>query len=455
MSEFETKSLLDVEVSRRSLRSAQKTIEDDLGDVTVDIQASTSDPTSASSQLQRSVADRHSRENAMSRQLLSGQSETLSMISGQVDDLLDLAEERNDLLRAMLRENEKGDFTRAKGGGGGGILGGLLGGALTITGISAVAASDLITGALDIGDYILDEGVDIASYIVGEVSARSIITDTVTAASLVSGSVVASELISGTVSATDLIGGEIAIASYVTGAIKAAALVSGTVAIGSLITGMIDISDYIKPPGGGGSSTPDSPSSRPTPTNHPNGAPYITNPHESPAPTGGGGTGDGGWHVPDVGPAEVAIGGAAAYGISRGTQIVSQAGSTAEGAATAAAGIPSSIVAQAAHSGQGPIGKWWHDITGGGGQARMEAMSATPVTQSRTGFVGTATTQGPKENRAKASKRQEDTTVEVTQNIEIRDLRELRRKMERKNRELERRLEKIENMGGGGSARIR
>lgn len=129
MADFSTESLLKVSVDQSSLTAARDEIESELGDITVDVDAS------PSSQLANSGgggADRRSKENAMSRQLLDSQTEHLRDVTEYGDANLELNETRNDLLRELENTIEKGNFSDSRGlrprsnddGGGGGLGGG-------------------------------------------------------------------------------------------------------------------------------------------------------------------------------------------------------------------------------------------------------------------------------------------------------------------------------------------
>jgi hypothetical protein len=81
MSEFSTKAMLDVQVNEPSLKSARSTIEDRVGSVRTQV---------ATDGGQRSTSvggNRLSRENAMSRQLLTEQIEQLSDIHDEIEKL--------------------------------------------------------------------------------------------------------------------------------------------------------------------------------------------------------------------------------------------------------------------------------------------------------------------------------------------------------------------------------
>jgi len=143
MADFRTQSTLDIVVDDASLRSARQRVEEEIGDVTVEVEASTS----GSNQIQQ-VTDRRSRENAMSRQLLSGQNDRLTSIDDGVVANLDLNETRNDLLREILEATDKITSSDSSGGDGnllrtmGGLGGGIAGGGL----LAAGALSAILSG---------------------------------------------------------------------------------------------------------------------------------------------------------------------------------------------------------------------------------------------------------------------------------------------------------------------
>ncbi|MFC7175317.1 hypothetical protein ACFQL0_21655 [Haloplanus litoreus] len=129
MSEFSTEVSLLATPDQASLREARAEIEDALGDVSVGVETAGA---SASAAGDSRIAGR---ERAMSRQLLTDQTNRLGTITDHLDRGLDLDETRNDLLRDLLEETESGNFSQAKGGGGlgglgaiGGIFAGILGG---------------------------------------------------------------------------------------------------------------------------------------------------------------------------------------------------------------------------------------------------------------------------------------------------------------------------------------
>lgn len=137
--EFTTSGALEVSVDERSLRDARQTIQDELGDVTVQVESSSSTSSSLSNRTSGA-----SKERAMSRQLLNDQQDTLVEAREGIDDLVPMAEERNDLLRMLLEQQQEGDFVKAKKRGGG-SSGGLMGGALVAGALAAGLGSSLVS----------------------------------------------------------------------------------------------------------------------------------------------------------------------------------------------------------------------------------------------------------------------------------------------------------------------
>ena len=124
MTEFGAAGTLDVHVSQSSLRDARAEIEDELGDVTVDVAAESGPTTSAVTDGGSALAD-----------------------SGMLDEL----DEQTDLLEDILDELEQGGV----GGGGGGLGGGggmglglVGGGAAGATMSGATLAGGALTGTL-------------------------------------------------------------------------------------------------------------------------------------------------------------------------------------------------------------------------------------------------------------------------------------------------------------------
>lgn len=161
MSDFSTSFELEAQVSQRSLRSARSTIEDELNDVTVDVDAS------ASNQMSSGGTRMAGKERAMSRSLLSDQAQQLSTLADHIQENLGLNEERNDILRDILDAQELtaredgGDRFRLPGLGGaiGMAGGGLLIAALVGQGLASVNWGSVVSDAIpDIGPGDVIEG---------------------------------------------------------------------------------------------------------------------------------------------------------------------------------------------------------------------------------------------------------------------------------------------------------
>jgi len=448
MSDFTTSSLLEVTVSQSSLRDARAEIEDEVGDVTVDVDASTSGG-SASSQL----SNRRSREAAMSRQLLSGQSETLTSISDQLDGGLDLDETRNDLLREILDETES---IRSSSNSGGNMLrsvgslgAGLAAAGVGITGVlvsqlSEINLAELISEAIPT-ENLVSGTVEAASLISGSVSASTLITGALGPAALIAGTVqigdfvageiVAGDLVTGDVAAATLVTGTVGASTLITGAVGASAIVTGAIAIGEFVSGSIDISDYIE----GDSSGEDG----------------------GPSDDSGSGSADG------VGTLLAAGGGALTAG-----SLMKYLGSTGGGgggaAASRAAGASMPLMTpemfpdqayqlSSADSGSDnpTIFDKEHIVRQkasellGGGEGKTETREIDPSTleSNRERRTRTAQSRRPgfaqngSENQAAERRRSRGrTNITVEQNIEIRDLRSLRRELNRRIDTLERDL---------------
>ncbi|WP_435346030.1 hypothetical protein [Haloarchaeobius sp. HRN-SO-5] len=118
MAEFSTSTLLEVSVSQRSLADARQEIEDSIGSVDVDVSTSGQAARGA-----RRSANVRGREQAMSRQLLSGQQQELTSIDSRLDENVELNERRNDLLEMLVDATEEGTRARARFGGAGGAVG--------------------------------------------------------------------------------------------------------------------------------------------------------------------------------------------------------------------------------------------------------------------------------------------------------------------------------------------
>lgn len=152
MADFDTTAELQVTVNRQSLRAARDTIESDLGDVTVDVNAGGGG--GASAQLQQSARQR-SKEAALSRRLLDEQLSALNDQGDAVGEGLRLDEIRNDLLRELLEATEVGGSTADSGGGSlrfrsndGGGGGGGLGGVGALLGLLGLGAAGAVGGAV-------------------------------------------------------------------------------------------------------------------------------------------------------------------------------------------------------------------------------------------------------------------------------------------------------------------
>lgn len=147
MTEFETGFGLDVTVNPSSLRSARQTIEDEIGEVQVDVSTSGGASGGGSSRIA-------GRERAMSRQLLSSQDESLTSIDDAWTDNIDLNEERNDLLRQLLNQSEK-DAQTSRGGGMSGMAMGGVGLALGVGAIASSIGANIVSW---LGDAMPDLG---------------------------------------------------------------------------------------------------------------------------------------------------------------------------------------------------------------------------------------------------------------------------------------------------------
>lgn len=110
MTDFSTKSQLEVEVSQSSLRQARSTIEAELGAAEVDVNAT------ASNQLAQSPS---AATGAGASSMLDDQTSHLQTATDHLDENIALNETRNDLLREILDAQEM--TARASQGGGGGL----------------------------------------------------------------------------------------------------------------------------------------------------------------------------------------------------------------------------------------------------------------------------------------------------------------------------------------------
>jgi len=107
MSEFSTTARVDAIISESSMREARKTLEDGFSDAELQVTAQTD--TGGGSPTGRGLA--------RNRQHLAEQTD-------QLDENLQLNEERNLLLEAITESLDQQTFDRASGGGGGGLAGG-------------------------------------------------------------------------------------------------------------------------------------------------------------------------------------------------------------------------------------------------------------------------------------------------------------------------------------------
>ena len=253
MTEFSTESLLDVSVSDRSLNQARSTIQQELGGVTVSVDASSSATAGA-------VGRIAGKERAMSRQLLTEANE--------------FARDSLDVQQEILQEIKKNALSNTGGGGGGGITGflagarlagggGLLGSATSaITG--TISATSLVTGTVAAAGLV-SGGVVINELVTGKMEPQDFLTGSIKAGELLTGGLSPNDFVSGTIGIASLVGGSLTLASYVsgsitlggyvtgtlgastliTGAVTAGALITGTLAVGALIVGTVVISDYI------------------------------------------------------------------------------------------------------------------------------------------------------------------------------------------------------------------
>jgi hypothetical protein len=111
--EFETEAVFEATIDPRSLREARRTVEDEVGDLPVDVQMQASAGGAGGSR--------------------------------DWDIEHDLSRERNQLLRRLVDANEQGNFDRALRGGGG-ALGGLVGGGALALGLGAAGLAGALGG---------------------------------------------------------------------------------------------------------------------------------------------------------------------------------------------------------------------------------------------------------------------------------------------------------------------
>ena len=163
--------------------------------------------------------------------LLDDGNESTIALLDHTQDNLDLNETRNDLLRQLLDATNKGNLTRARGGGGGlggfGMIGGLAiaGAGVGLANlITNIKPSEVISGTLDVADDLISSAMP----------ASALVTGSVTAASLISGTIGAGDLVRGIVDPRSFIGSAVSVGALLTGASVGSLLTS--VSVGSLLT---------------------------------------------------------------------------------------------------------------------------------------------------------------------------------------------------------------------------
>jgi len=149
--EMDVNAVFNATVAPESLSRARRDVEEELGDIEVQIAAQTGTGSRGGGQIA-------SRERAMERQLQTQQVDALTGIQGALDEpgaapaVLDewdiehdLSERRNEILLELLDQEEKSDFDRAMGGSG------VVGIGLTLAALTAGAVGSKLIGFL--GDY--------------------------------------------------------------------------------------------------------------------------------------------------------------------------------------------------------------------------------------------------------------------------------------------------------------
>lgn len=181
MSEFSTTALLEAQVNQSSLRSARQTVEDELSDIEVDVAATASNGLGAGS-------GGGAGGSSLATSVLETSNQHLTHISDVGDELAELAQERNHLLRENLEANE---LAAQSSGGNGGRLPRLSGGLGILGGLAVAIASvnwtGVVTGAIDkisasVGDFLSKGGkaaIDAADLVANkaEVGAKDVISD--------------------------------------------------------------------------------------------------------------------------------------------------------------------------------------------------------------------------------------------------------------------------------------
>ncbi|SEU00998.1 hypothetical protein [Natrinema hispanicum] len=136
MTEFSTTAYLDLQVDQGGLRSARKEIEDKLTSdpIQVEVEPVNSGRVASSSEALSSNTETSSSGNGGSNKLLEHQNSMLNNIDSHWSENIELNDTRNDLLRQLLDETEKGNTTvrgrMGRGLMGGGAIGLMIGGTL-------------------------------------------------------------------------------------------------------------------------------------------------------------------------------------------------------------------------------------------------------------------------------------------------------------------------------------
>ena len=423
MTEFSTEAVFEATVSSSALKSARQTVEDELGNMEVQVAA----------QVEKggdSGGGNPARDRAMGRRNQSRQIDALTDIQASVSEqptseaILDewetehqLDETRNELLRDLADAQEQQNYDQsARGARGGNGLGKLLGvavGARALSALSAVAgaaskASDALTG-LDISPEDIVSTVSLTAADVvspATLSASSVIGAAATvgvAAVIASGASVApADLVSGlatisaahviaegaSISAGDVINSPISIGVddvvAVGATVSAAALIGSTaaVAVGDLVGDPPNITteDVLAALGIGSAAAP--------------------GPETSPRGDGGGG------FLEDLGVEELLGGLAAGGSAGLASKFLSGAGDVAGGAASAVAGFPATFAAQSARDSQKQpkdqqswldqlLGDAFEGVEIGGGMTPTgAAMISPPIRATGSGGDGQTTDRG-------------------------------------------------------------
>lgn len=336
MTDFATEATFEAVIDSASLRDARQTVEDELGDIEVEVAAQTSGAGGAGG------GEMASRDRAMGRKLQSQQLDTLDENLGldeerndllqeiveteakvaaqtdsggggelaqreramgrqietqQLDTLdqnLELDEDRNELLSELVDAQEQGNYDRATrgslGGGmlaGGAVVAGVIGsvGSALSSALGTLSASDVVTPVGLAPDDVVATAASIATgNVIGTaatVTAEAVIGSkaTVTAADVIGqpATITAADAVGSVaaVSATDVIGSVPDIAAG--NLIGAAAEITAGALIGSKAT--ITLKDLVDVVSGTSTKTPDdtgSPTPDTTPTDRPTDTPTDT-----------------------------------------------------------------------------------------------------------------------------------------------------------------------------------